>query len=149
MATQEKPNVVDGVGSESPCDAVATQETPNAVDGVVTEPPCDVLCEGSEISSCNVYVVSEPLVRVQALSEQKDIKLPVERGSSMFVHEPPESLTEDWKSNIIASGINTSIHDVSAAAGVGDLLRVMLLCLWKLIFLLNTQLIRSQFYKGC
>ena len=107
--------------TECLCDAVATQETPKVVDGVVTESPCDVVCEVSEIiaSTCNVSVVSEPIMGVQALSEES-IKLLVERGFLMFAHEPAEFFTEDGKTNMNASEISALIHDVSAASGVGE-----------------------------
>ena len=36
LATQETPNVVDGVVNESPSDTVATQVTPNVENGLVT-----------------------------------------------------------------------------------------------------------------
>ena len=110
VATQATPpNVVDGVFTKSACDAVATQATHNLIDVVVTESPSDVVCEGSEIiaCTCNASVVSEPLIGVQAVSEE-NIKLTVDRSSSMFVHEPAESFTEDGITNIDASEINAS-----------------------------------------
>ena len=121
VATEETSEVVDGVVTESLCDAVATQETSNGVDVVVTDSSSDVVCEGSEIiaSTCNTSVVSGPLIGVQAFSEE-NIKLTVKRGSSMFVHEPVESFTEDGITSIDASEINASIHDVSAASAVGQ-----------------------------
>ena len=121
VATQDTPDLVDVVVNESLCDAVATQETPNLVDVVVTESPSNVVCEGSEVIAytCNVSVLSEPLTGVQAFSEE-NIKLTVERGSPMFVQEPAESFTEDGITNIDASEINASIHDVSAASAVGE-----------------------------
>ena len=123
MAVQEPSDALgcEGVVTESPCDAVATQETPNVVTGVVTESPSDVVCEGSEIiaSTCNVSVVSGPLIGVQAFSEE-NINLNVERGSSIFGHESAKSFTKDGIMNIHGSEINASIQDVSAASAVGE-----------------------------
>ena len=121
VATQETSNRVDDVVTESPGDAVAMQEIPEVVDDVVTESPSDLVCKGSEIiaSTCNVSVVSGPLIGVQAFCEE-NINLNVERGSSIFVHETAESFTKDGITNIHGSEIDASIQDVSAASAVGE-----------------------------
>ena len=121
VTTQETSKGVDIVVTESPCDAAATQEIPEVVDDVVTESPSDVVCKGSEIiaSTCNVSVVSGPLIGVQAFCED-NINLNVERGSSILVHEPAESFTKDGITNIHGSEINASIQDVSATSAVGE-----------------------------
>ena len=148
MAVQEPSDALgcEGVVTESPCDAVATQETPDVVNGVVTESSSDVVCERSEIiaSTCNVSVFTEPLIGVQAFSEE-NIKLTVERGSSMFVHEPAESFTADGITNIDASEIDASIHDVSAASAVGESTKGNITLCMEIDFLLNSQVSSTNF----
>lgn len=163
VATQETCTFVDSVVSESPSDAVATQETPNVVNdavatqetaivvnSVVSESPCDVVCEGSEIiaSTCDVSVVLQPLMGVQAFSEE-NINLPVESCSSMFVYELAESFTEDGATNINASELSAPIHDVSAASTGGESAAGNITLSIEIDFSLNTQVIGSLFYKGC
>lgn len=141
VATQQAPTVVNSVVTESPCDAMATQETPDVVNGVVTESSSDVVGEGSEIiaSTCNVSVFTEPLIGVQAFSEE-NIKLTVERGSSMFVHEPAESFTADGITNTDAS-----IHDVSAASAVGESTKGNITLCMEIDFSLNSQVSSTNF----
>ena len=57
---------------------------------------------------------------VQSFSSEENINLTVERGSSMFVHEPAESFTEDGTSNINAGEFNISINNLSAASTVTE-----------------------------
>ena len=110
VATQKTPDVDEGVVTECPCDAVATQETLDIDDGVVTESLHDAVREGSEINASSCSVASESLKEMQSVSED-NINLPVESGSSLFVHEPDESFTE---------GGTIKINDVSAASTVTE-----------------------------
>ena len=93
--------VEEGVATESPCDAVAAQETPP--------------------STCNASAASELSMAAAGSCEDK-ISVPMERASVVeaLVHEPAKSFTEDGTTNINASEINASIHDVSAASAVRD-----------------------------
>ena len=73
--------------------------------------------EGREINAftSNVSAASEPLIGVQASSED-NINLPVEGVSALAGHDPVKACTADGTTNIKASEINASIHDVSTAS---------------------------------
>lgn len=87
----------------------------DSAEGLGTEEIKNIEGHENNAVTSNVSAASEPLIGVQASSED-NINLPVEGVSALAGHDPVKACTADGTTNIKASEINASIHDVSTAS---------------------------------
>lgn len=87
----------------------------DSAEGLGTEEIKNIEGHENNAFTCNVSAASEPLIGVQAFSED-NINLPVEGVSSLAGQDPVKACTADGTTSIKASEINASIQVVSTAS---------------------------------